>query len=125
MEPSPESAVKLTIRVALGGVTLDRQGDRWKGKLEVVVAQNSVEGKTLHVESQNVDLNLTEGDYQKIARSGGMLLWKTVTPKPDIAEFRVVVVDHPRTLMGSLRLPHRVKVAPKGAGAAPRVVVSP
>jgi hypothetical protein len=122
-EPSPESPVKLTIRVALGGITLDRQGDRWKGKLEVVVAQNSVEGKTLHVESQIVDLNLTENDYQKITRSGGMLLWKTVTPDPEIAEFRVVVVDHPRSLMGSLRLPHTVKA--KEAGAATKTIASP
>jgi len=122
-EPSPESRVKLTIRVGLGGITLDRQGDRWKGKLEVVVAQNNVEGKTLHVESQNVDLNLTESDYQKIARSGGMLLWKTVTPEPEIAEFRVVVVDHPRTLMGSLRLPHTV--TPREVGAASKAIVSP
>jgi hypothetical protein len=48
---------------------------------------------------------------------------ENVTPDPEIAEFRVVVVDHPRSLMGSLRLPHTVK--PNDAGGAARGAASP
>jgi hypothetical protein len=54
---------------------------------------------------------------------GGMLPWKTVKPEPEIAEFRVVVADHPRALIGSLRLPHTVK--PNDASAAQRGIAAP
>jgi hypothetical protein len=108
----PGAPVTLTIRVAIEGITLNQDGGRRKGKLEVTIAQNNVKGETLQVDSQIVDLNLTEANYKNVASSGGMLLWKTVTPKPEIAEFRIVVVDHPRSLIGSLRLPHTVKPAP-------------
>lgn len=110
--PDPGSPVKLTIRAGIEGITLEQDGDRRKGKIEVIIAQNNVKGETLQVDSQTVDLNLTEDNYEKVESSGGMLLWKTVTPKPEIAEFRIVVVDHPRSLIGSLRVPHVVKPAP-------------
>ncbi len=109
---APDSPVKLMIRVAVEGITLEQDGDRRKGKVEIIIAQNNVKGETLQVDSQTVDLNLTEDNYKKVAGSGGMLLWKTVTPKPEIAEFRIVVVDHPRSLIGSLHVPHAIQPAP-------------
>ena len=109
-EPDAEEAgsVKLTIRVESSDITLQPNGERRQGKLEIVVAQKDLEGEILATESQTLDLNLTRRNYESITRDGAMLLWKTVEPIPEVAEFRVVIVDHPSGTMGSLRVPYAV-----------------
>ena len=100
--------MKLTIRVEASDITLQPNGERRQGKLEIVVAQKDLEGEILATESQTLDLNLTQRNYESITRDGAMLLWKTVEPNPEVAEFRVVIVDHPSGTMGSLRVPYTV-----------------
>ena len=110
-EPDAEQAgsVKLTIRVEASDITLAPNGERRQGKLEIVVAQKDLEGEILATESQTLDLNLTPRNYESITRDGAMLLWKTVEPDPEVAEFRVVIVDHLSGTMGSLHVPYTVK----------------
>ena len=99
-------SVKLTIRVDAPDVTLEPSGERRQGKIEIVIAQKNAAGEVLGVASWTVDLNLTPRNYESITRDGGMLLWKTLPPDPEIEEFRVVIVDHPSGAMGSLRVPY-------------------
>ena len=110
-EPDAEEtgSVKLTIRVDASDITLEPNGERRQGKLNIVIAQKDLEGEILATESQTLDLNLTQRNYESITRDGAMLLWKTVEPNPEVAEFRVVIVDHPSNTMGSLRVPYVVE----------------
>lgn len=83
---------------------LEARDDRMVGKVEVLFLQQDKAGKTLDSRRQTVDLKLQKATYEAYLKSG-LTMAQYIEPKKDLAVLRVVIVDQPSGLLGSLIVP--------------------
>jgi hypothetical protein len=105
-EPKPGS-VRLIVQIAQDTISLEANGDRTVGVLDVVVTQNAPAGRGLARTTETVNLSLTREAYENVLKSG-LVLTKTLEPNPEAYEYRVVVYDRSTGHVGSVFVPVRI-----------------
>jgi hypothetical protein len=92
----------LAIRVEAAGISIDHDQQRWKGQLDVVVAERDDRGGWVNTEYQVVDLNLTKKAYESILRNNSVVLFKTVSSHSGSGTLRILVRDRATGRIGSV-----------------------
>jgi VWFA-related protein len=94
--------------VEANDITIRSDGKRWRGELDITIAQQSAEGRNLDALTAAVKLDLSNEEYNKFrakVAEEGWTFWKAIEPKPNAAAVRIVVQDRISGQTGSLRLP--------------------
>ena len=85
-------------------ISLSQQGDRWVGSLDVLLVQQSPDGRTLRAARDNLALRLTQQAYQRVNQEG-VILVEVLDVLPATAQVRVVVRDPASGNLGSVTVP--------------------
>jgi len=98
--------VTIDLRVDVNDLALNHDKDRWKGTLEVVIAQRTSTGQSPvdSARKHSVNLNLKE-DYNTQLKTEELELFFPVTPDPQAVELRVVVRDANSGALGTVSIP--------------------
>jgi hypothetical protein len=101
-----DQPVTVDLRIDVNDLALNHDKDRWKGNLEVVIAQRTSTGQLPAdgARKNSVNLNLKE-DYYIQLKTEGLELSFPVTPGPQAVELRVVVRDSNSGAMGTVSIP--------------------
>lgn len=96
--------VKTEFNVAQRDLTLNIDGDRWVGAIDVLFVQFSPEGKALKSDMKTVGMNLTQAKYNQVKQVGA--IFTLDEPIVDGAgQLRVVVRDTTSGSLGSVSVP--------------------
>ncbi len=98
------AAANLKINIAVGGLDVQQQSDRWMDKLEVFFIQRDDAGLHAQVELQTLGLRLKSSTYQQLL-STGIPCEHAIQLKRGVASLRVLVVDKNSGRMGSVTIP--------------------
>ncbi|HJR57944.1 MAG TPA: VWA domain-containing protein [Vicinamibacterales bacterium] len=96
----------LSIRLDLATLTLERDGVRWRGAADVVIAQVLPSGKGQITAAFPVALSLTD-DERNRAGSAPLTIERTITLQPKMHHLRVVARDVTTGSVGSVVIPVR------------------
>jgi VWFA-related protein len=96
--------MKTEFNVAQRDLTLNADGDRWVGALDVLFVQFSPQGKPLKTDLKTVGMNLTQARYNQVKHAGA--IFTLDEPIVDGAgQLRVVVRDTTSGSLGSVSVP--------------------
>jgi len=96
--------LKTELQVYSRDLTLELQGDRWVGGLDLLCVQQAPDGRDLTGESQTINLRLTRPTYERIMQDG--LIWPHDFRIADgAAQLRIVVRDISSGAIGSVDIP--------------------
>ncbi len=96
--------VKAEFNVAQRDLTLNADGDRWVGAIDVLFVQFSPQGKPLKSDMKTVGVNLTQAKYNQVRQVGAIFTLEE--PIVDGAgQLRVVVRDTTSGSLGSVSVP--------------------
>ncbi len=98
------SSLKLAMQIDPHDLTLNPEGERWSGLVDVLLAQKGSEGVVLKAEKSSLDLRVDRESYERIIREG-VTLTKMQEITPEAAELRVVVRDVASGALGSVAIP--------------------
>jgi VWFA-related protein len=98
--------VTIDLRIDVNDLALNHNEDRWKGNLEVIIAQRTSTGQSPadSARKHSVNLSLKE-DYYTQLKTAGLELFFPVTPDPQAVDLRVVVRDVSSGAMGTVDIP--------------------
>jgi len=99
-------AVTLSIQLDPATLTLERDGGRWRGAVDLVVAQVLPSGKGQVTASFPVSINLTDDERQHAA-STPLTIDRTIRLQPKTHHLRVVARDVTTGSVGSVVIPLR------------------
>lgn len=103
--PNDKSAVSVIVQVDRKGISLEPNGERWSGKLDVVLVQKNGRGQQFGGIEETIELNLTKPTYDQLMKDQGLRFTKALTLVPQARELRVVVRDVPSGTLGSVTVP--------------------
>jgi hypothetical protein len=103
-DPADPTKLNMAIQIEQKSISLEPTGDRWAGRIDILVVQKNDKGQEFNGEDQTVDLNLTRESYDKLTKNG-FVFRKTVTMAPQAKMVRVIVRDAPSGTLGSLTIP--------------------
>lgn len=106
-EPSLDPAtlqLDLKLQVDPASLSLERDGDRWIGTLDLLVAEVTAAGRATILEQRSLDLALTEEERDR-ARDAGLPITVTTRITGELRELRIVVRDPEAGAAGSLSVP--------------------
>jgi VWFA-related protein len=98
------SMLNMAVQVEPKAISLEPQGDRWAGRLDILIIQKNDKGQVFNGEDDTVNLNLSRENYDKLVKHG-FVLRKTVTMASQATMVRVIVRDAPSGTMGSVTIP--------------------
>jgi len=104
-DPANPTVINMAIQVEPKNISLAPQGDRWVGRLDILVIQKNDRGQDFNGLEDTVKLNLTRENYDKVTK-GGFVLRKTVNMAPQARMVKVIVRDAPSGAIGSLTIPY-------------------
>lgn len=88
------------------GVTLEQNGDRWQGKVDLMFIQRDDQGHEYAGATDTITLNLLKDNYIKAVQAG-IVYRKDLQRDPKATNLRIVVRDGTTGAMGSLTMPYR------------------
>jgi VWFA-related protein len=88
------------------GITLEQNGDRWQGKIDLLFIQRDDQGHEYTGATDTITLNLLKDNYMKVVRSG-IVYKKDLQRDPKATNLRIVVRDGMTGAMGSLTIAYR------------------
>jgi hypothetical protein len=94
----------MAVQVEPKNISLEPQGDRWVGRLDILFIQKNDAGQQFNGENETVTLNLTRENYDKITKNG-FVFRKVVNMSVQAKMVRVIVRDAPSSTMGSVTIP--------------------
>jgi VWFA-related protein len=100
--PENPKAFRVILRVDAADLHLERQNDRWTGKLDIAMHLESSKQKTAQI--REIPINLDEQSFRN-ALLRGMLLTETVTTDKASDRVRIVIQDQATGSAGSLWVP--------------------
>ena len=103
-QPAPNT-VNVIIQIDPAGVSFKRDGDRWKGEIDVVYVQKNERGRLIgNGISDNMTLALTDANHEQ-AMKNGVVRERSVPRQAGAIAMRVVVRDVGSGAVGSLTIP--------------------
>jgi VWFA-related protein len=94
----------LTTRIDPRGLALERQGDRWQGQVDLLIAQASAQGALAVSGFTTLTLDLTTEQRDRVLRDG-LVIPRAVTLTPGAHQLRVVGRDTRTGATGTLIVP--------------------
>jgi VWFA-related protein len=95
---------RVTTVVDPRNLKLEHSTDRWSGNIDIGFVQLDKDEHNLGGVSDNITLKLMEDTYQRVLREG-VVIRRTLEPKPGVTHIRVVVMDDASGTVGSIRMP--------------------
>jgi VWFA-related protein len=103
-DPKNPTLLNMAVQVEAKNISLEPQGDRWAGRLDILFIQKNDRGQQFDGQNETVTLNLTRENYERITKNG-FIFRKTVTMAAQAKQVRVIVRDAPSGTMGSVTIP--------------------
>jgi hypothetical protein len=94
----------VAVEVDAKNISLEPQGDRWAGRLDILFVQKNDKGQQFGGQDETVTLNLTRENYDKITKNG-FIFRKSIPMSAEAKMVRVIVRDAPSGAMGSVTVP--------------------
>jgi hypothetical protein len=106
MKPNPQdrSKVDVYVRVDQKSISLEPQGERWQGRLDLLFVQKNDQGKQFNGTEDTMELNLTRANHDVLVKEG-LIYHKPITLAPQAKMLRVVVRDAASGNLGSVTVP--------------------
>jgi hypothetical protein len=95
---------ELKLSIGLAAVTLQPDGDRWSGHIEVILVQRDNFGNEYEPLSQELGLKLRQGSYDTAVRSG-LPYGRSFRLNPKATSLRAIVRDLNSGNLGTLTIP--------------------
>lgn len=107
LKPDAANASQLNVLVKIEpkGISMEPQGDKWAGRVDILFVQKNDQGKQFGGEDETISMSLSRDNYDKLTRDG-LLFRKAVTMDPQAKMLRVVVRDAPSGTIGSVTVPY-------------------
>jgi VWFA-related protein len=102
-QPEPHS-LQLVGVVGIGKIRLPKDGDTRRGTVDVYTIEQDAAGNVLHQANQQLNLKLTEQQYQAYLQSG-VLFREVLQPEHGATVLRVLVQDPGTSEVGSVIIP--------------------
>ena len=99
-------AVDLAIRIDPGSLSLERDGSRWRGSADLLIAQVERSGKGKIIDATPLAFSLSDEERSR-ALATGLKIERRITLDPVVHELRIVVRDVASGDVGSLVIPKR------------------
>ncbi len=96
--------LKTELQISSRDVTLDPEGDRWVGAVDVLFLQLAPDGSSVGGETKTVNMRLTRETYEAVVKDG-VKLTRNLPVAPGAANLRVVVRDASSGAIGSVSIP--------------------
>jgi VWFA-related protein len=109
--------VDVTVRIEPRSVTLQRESDRWRGTVDLLIGQVVPDGTLYANVDLSLDLDLTD-DQRDRAVAEGLAITRRITLRGDAHQIRVVARDVPSGATGSVIAPVR---GMRGREVSPRL----
>ena len=104
------AAVDLVIRIDVDGMLLQRDGPRWRGMADLLIARVERSGKGEVSDAGPITIELSEAERSR-AVVDGFRLNRRIKLDPLVHELRIVVRDPATGVAGSLVIPRRALVS--------------
>jgi VWFA-related protein len=102
-EPKPGS-LRITISLDPSNIAFQKNEADRTDVLDIVVAQQSADGRDLGKTQQKIDLKLDQARFDAL-NERGLVVSKTIAPARDVAQIRIVLLDCNSGNLGSLTIP--------------------
>ena len=99
-----QGTLRLITQIFGQDITLQPEGERWVGTVDMVFVQRAADGTVVGNLSQTLNLNLLKPRYDALIKDG-MVVTKYLTPDPKAYQIRVIVYDRPSGNVGSIYIP--------------------
>jgi VWFA-related protein len=109
MKPTAAS-YELRLVISADALILQPEGERWKGKIHLLVVQNDDRGGRYDYSYHAIQLSLLPDSYREILQSG-VTVQQAVTRNPKAVSLRVIVLDDENGNLGSLTIPFKAMLA--------------
>ena len=96
--------MNVAVQVEAKSISLEPAGERWIGRLDILIVQKNDRGQQFDGKEERVELNLTRATYDKVVQSG-FIFRSSVLKNPQAKEVRVIVRDAPSGTLGSVTIP--------------------
>jgi len=103
-DPKNPTVLNMAVQVEPKNISLERQGDRWVGRLDILFVQKNDKGQQFDGLDETVSLNLTPETYDQIIKKG-FVFRKSINMNAQAKMVRVIVRDAPSATMGSVTVP--------------------
>jgi VWFA-related protein len=103
-DPKNPTQLNMAVEVEPKSISLEPQGDRWAGRLDILFIQKNDKGQQFDGVDETVSLNLTRENYDKLIQHG-FVFRKSVNMAAQAKMVRVIVRDAPSGAMGSVTIP--------------------
>jgi len=103
--PKPGS-YEILVKVDPQGIGLQKNNDRWDGKLDVLLIQKDARGNQFNGRDDTLEMQLKQDKYDIVSKEG--LTYRQVIEKqPQATQLRIVVRDASSGQIGSVTVPFR------------------
>jgi VWFA-related protein len=103
--PKPRS-MNVFVKIDPHGISLQRQGERWDGRLDLLFVQKDDRGGQFNGLSDTMELQLLQPNYEKVSKEG-LVYKKTIEMASQANQLRVVVRDAASGTVGTVTVPFR------------------
>jgi VWFA-related protein len=103
--PKPKS-MSVFVKVDPHGISLQQQGQRWVGRLDLLFIQKDDRGGQFNGISDTMELQLLQPNYEKISKEG-LIYKKTIEMASQASQLRVVARDAASGTVGTVTIPFR------------------
>lgn len=101
---SSTNAFDVAVQIDVGNVSLDKQGDRWLGRVDVGFMQKDEAGKAYGTITDTLHLKLPESALAQL-KDTGLILRRSLARQEKAKTLRIVARDAPSGLTGSITIP--------------------
>jgi len=105
-DASKPKSMNVFVKVDPHGISLQQQGNRWDGRLDLLFVQKDDRGGQFNGTSDTMELQLQQANYEKVSREG-LIYKKTIEMAPQANQLRVVVRDAASGTVGTVTIPFR------------------
>jgi VWFA-related protein len=102
-QPKPGS-FRLIVGIDLNTLSLATKGDHHVGGVQMMLVQQSADGRRLHGTDETIRLDLAPDEFERMIRDG-LVVVKYVEPAAEVFEFRVFLLDTNSGALGSVFVP--------------------
>jgi VWFA-related protein len=102
-QPKPGS-FRLIVGIDLNTLSLAMKGDHHVGGVQMMLVQQSANGRRLHGTDETIRLDLAADEFERMTKDG-LVLVKYVEPAPEVFEIRVFLLDTNSGALGSVFVP--------------------
>ena len=99
-------SMNVYVKIDPMGISLQQQGERWDGRLDLLFVQKDDRGGQFNGVSDTMELQLHQANYEKISKEG-LIYKKTIEMAPQANQLRVVVRDAASGTVGTVTVPFR------------------